>query len=165
MSLPAYMFLYDENGMLLNNGSAGLGREGAVEILSSSYGVSQPVDAYTGRITGTRHHEPYILHKDVDKLSPFLVVCVCEGRRLKKAEIRYYEINDAGIEREIYRVTMEGVVITYVNANHTYIPGSNKHNMIETVGLRYNSIEWLYLDGTIRYSDAWSKPLPVQEKK
>lgn len=165
MSLPAYMFLYDENGMLLNSGSHNVRREGAVEILSSSYGVSQPVDSWMGRMTGTRQHEPYILHKDIDKLSPFLAICVCENRRLKKVEIKYYEINDAGIEKEIYRVTMEDVVIATVNANHTFIPGSNKHNMIETVGLRYNSIEWLYLDGMIKYSDAWSKPVPVQDNK
>lgn len=50
MSLPAYLFLYDENGMLLNGGGLSLGREGAIEVMSSSYGVSQPVDANTGRM-------------------------------------------------------------------------------------------------------------------
>lgn len=165
MSLPGYLFLYDENGMLLNSGSLNLGREGAIEVLSSSYGVSQSVDSHTGRMTGSRQHEPYIIHKDIDKLSPLLAIYVCEGRKLQKAEIRYYETNDAGIEREAYRVKMEGVVIMSVNANHTYIPGSSKHNMIETVGLRYNSIEWLHLEGMIKYSDAWSKPTQGQEKK
>jgi len=165
MSLPAYLFLYDENGMLLSSGSLNQRREGAIEVLSSSYGVSQPVDAHTGRMTGTRQHEPYIIHKDIDKLSPLLAIYVCEGRRLQKAEVKYYEINDAGIEREVYRVTMDSVVIMSVNANHTYIPGSNKHNIIETVGLRYNGIEWFYLDGMIKYSDAWSKPVSKQDKK
>lgn len=164
MSLPAYLFLYDENGMLLNGGSLALGREGAVEVMSSSYGVSQTVDTHTGRITGTRQHAPYIIHKQVNKLSPYLAICICEGRRLQKAEIKYYEINAAGIEREIYRVTMEGVVIMSVNANHTYIPGTNSHNMIETVSLCYNSIEWYYLDGVIKYADAWTKPAPQQQK-
>ncbi len=165
MSLPAYLFLYDENGMLLNSGSRSLGREGAIEVLSSSYGVSQPVDPHTGRMSGTRQHEPYIIHKDIDKLSPLLAIYVCEGHRLQKAEIRYYEINDAGIEREVYRVTMQNVVIMSVNANHTYIPGSNKHNMIETVGLRYSGIEWFFVDGMIKYSDTWSKPAQQQEKQ
>ncbi|HDR2628022.1 TPA: type VI secretion system tube protein Hcp [Enterobacter cancerogenus] len=160
MSLPAYLFLYDENGMLLNSGSMTLGREGAIEVLSSSYGVSLAVDPHTGRTGGTRQHEPYIIHKDIDKLSPLLALCVCQSRRMKKAEIRYYEINDAGIEREVYRVTMEDVIIMSVNANHTYIPGSKKHNMIETVGLRFNRIEWFYLDGVIKYDDAWSRPAP-----
>lgn len=165
MSLPAYLFLYDENGMLLNSGSLAIGREGAIEVLSSSYGVSQPVDTHTGRMTGTRRHDPYVIHKDIDKLSPLLAIFVCEGRRLKKAEIRYYETNDAGIEREVYRVTMDSVVIMYVNATHTYIPGSNRHNMIETVGLRYNGIEWFYLEGMIKYSDSWSKPVTESDQK
>lgn len=163
MSLPAYLFLYDENGRLLNGGSLSLGREGAIEVMSSHYGVSQPVDAHTGRMTGTRQHAPYVIHKHVDKLSPFLAVCVCESRRLQKAEIRYYETDEAGIEREIYRVTMDDVVIAYVNASHTYIPGSRSPNMLETVGLRYNRIEWFYLDGMIKYDDAWSRPSPSQQ--
>lgn len=165
MSLPAYLFLYDENGMLLNGGCVSAGREGAIEVLSSSYGISQPVDRNTGRMSGTRQHEPYVIHKDIDKLSPLLAICVCEGRRLKKAEIRYYETTEAGVECEAFRVTMGDVVVAYVNANHTYIPGSNRHNMIEAVGLRFNSIEWFWLQGMIKYSDAWSKPAPQQQAR
>jgi type VI secretion system secreted protein Hcp len=37
--------------------------------------------------------------------------------------------------------------------------------MIETVGLRFNSIEWFWLQGMIKYSDAWSKPAPQQQAK
>ena len=51
-----------------------------------------------------------------------------------------------------------------VNANHTYIPGTNSHNMIETIGLRYSGIEWYYLDGVIKYADDWSKPAPQQQQ-
>jgi len=165
MSLPAYLFLYDENGMLLNGGGLSLGREGAIEVMSSSYGVSQPVDVNTGRMGGVRQHAPYIIHKQIDKLSPMLANCVCQGRRLKKATISYYEINDAGVEREVYRVTMTDIVIQFVNANHTYIPGSSSPNMLESVGLRYNMIEWFFVDGMIKYSDTWSKPAQQQEKQ
>ncbi len=94
-----------------------------------------------------------------------LANCVCQGRRLKKAAISYYEINDAGVEREVYRVTMTDVVIQFVNANHTYIPGSSSPNMLESVGLRYNMIEWFFVDGMIKYSDTWSKPAQQQEKQ
>lgn len=156
MSLPAYLFLYDENGGLLNGGSLASGREGAIEVMSSSYGVTQPVDPHTGRVNGCRKHEAFVIHKVVDKLSPLFAVCVCHARRLQKAEVKYYEINHAGIEQEVYRITMEGVVIMSVNAAHTYIPGSKNHNMIETVSLRFNRIEWHYLDGMIKYGDAWS---------
>lgn len=50
MSLPAYLFLYDENGMQLKGECLALGRDGAVEVMSSSYGISQPVDPHTGRM-------------------------------------------------------------------------------------------------------------------
>lgn len=39
MSLPAYLKLYDENGMLMNDSGLSLGREGAIEVMSSNYGV------------------------------------------------------------------------------------------------------------------------------
>lgn len=162
MSLPAYMFLYDENGMLVSGGCTALGREGAIEVMSSSYGVHQNVDSHTGNMTGTRQHSPFVIHKQIDKISPYLAVCVCESKRLQKAEIRYYEINEAGIEREVYRINLESVVVMGVSANHTYIPGSNNPNMLETVSFRPKGIEWFYLEGMIKYGDSWMKK---EEKK
>lgn len=162
MSLPAYMFLYDENGMLVSGGCTALGREGAIEVMSSSYGVHQNVDSHTGSMTGTRQHSPFVIHKQIDKISPYLAVCVCESKRLQKAEIRYYEINEAGIEREVYRINLESVVVMGVSANHTYIPGSNNPNMLETVSFRSRGIEWFYLEGMIKYGDLWMKK---EEKK
>jgi len=58
---------------------------------------------HTGRMGGTRQHAPYAIHKQVNKLSPFLSNCICEGRRLQKAEIKYYAKNEAGVEREIFK--------------------------------------------------------------
>lgn len=165
MSLPAYMYLYDENGMLVNGDCTAPGREGAIEVMSSSYGVAQPVDSNTGSMTGTRQHSAFTLHKQIDKLSPYLAICVCESRRLQKAEIKYYETDAAGIEREVYRVTLDSIVIMYVNAAHTYIPGSNSPNMIETVGISFRGIEWFYLEGMIKYSDSWMKPQERQQKQ
>ena len=157
MSLPAYLFLYDENGMLVSGGCTALGREGSTEVMSSNYSVSQTIDSNTGSMAGTRQHSPYVIHKQIDKLSPYLAVCVCEGRRLQKAEIRYYETTDAGIEREIYRVTLESIVIMAVNCSHTYIPGSNSPNMLETIAIRFRGIEWFNLTGMIKYADLWMK--------
>ena len=136
--------------MLVNGGSLILGREGATEVMSSSYVVSQGVDSNTGSMTGTRQHSPYIIHKQIDKISPYLAVCVCESRRLQKAEIRYYNINEAGMEYEIYRVTMESVVIMSVSVNHKYTPGSNSPNMHESVAIRFRGIEWHYIEGVIK---------------
>jgi len=164
MSLPAYAYLYDENGVLIAGNCKALGREGAIEVMSSSYGVGQPVDSCTGRMTGCRQHDAFVIHKQIDKVSPFLANAVCLSRRLSKVVIHYYEVNDAGIECELYRVTLDDVCVMFVNAAHSYVPGSHVPNMLENVGFRFNRIEWFYLDGFIKYDDAWSRPQQPAQK-
>ncbi len=158
MSLPAYLFLYDENGTQVQGNCVMPGREGAIEIMNSSYGVKQSVDGHTGNMTGTRQHDPVVLHKQLDRISPWLAVAVCESKRLQKAVIKYYEIADAGIETEIYTITLDSVVIAAVEFTHVYYPGSSAPNMHEVVKLRSRSIEWHYVKSNIKYSDAWLKP-------
>lgn len=81
MSLPAYLFLYDENGMQINGGCTALGREGAIEVMNSSYGIRVGVDSHTGSLTGTRQYDPLIIHKQLDKTSPYLANAISESRR------------------------------------------------------------------------------------
>jgi type VI secretion system secreted protein Hcp len=158
MSLPAYLFLYDENGMLVAGECTAFGRLGAIEVVNSSYGVRQRVDSCTGSMTGTRQHDPVIIHKQLDKVSPYLAIAVCESRRLQKAVIKYYETSEAGLEEEIYNITLESVVIASVDFTHVYYPGSSSPNMHEVVGLGFRGIEWNYIRGNIKYDDAWMKP-------
>lgn len=163
MSLPAYLFLYDENGMQVEGICMALGREGAIEVMNSSYGVRQPVDSNTGSMTGCRQHSPVIIHKQLDKVSPFFAIAVCEQKRFKKAVLKYYEIIEAGIEEEIYNITLEDVVVSSVDFTHTYYPGSSTPNMHEVVGLRFRGIEWRHVRGNIKYDDAWMKPAKQKE--
>jgi len=39
MSIPAYLWLYDQNGVLIKGGSEVLNREGAIEIQSFTHGL------------------------------------------------------------------------------------------------------------------------------
>ncbi|HEY1845046.1 MAG TPA: type VI secretion system tube protein Hcp [Buttiauxella sp.] len=95
------------------------------------------------------------LLKHVLKVRPYLANAVCRGKRHQKAEIKYFAINDndAGIERETYRASLESVVIMSVNEYHTDIPGSGSPNMIEAVALRYQAIERFGLDGIWGFLD------------
>lgn len=165
MSLPAYLFLYDENGMQIPGDCVAPGREGAIEVMNSSYGVRQPVDSNTGSMTGCRQHSPVVIHKQLDKTSPYFAIAVCEQKRLQKAVLKYYEIMEAGIESEIYNITLEGVVVSSVDFTHVYYPGSSSPNMHEVVGLRFRGIEWNYVRGNIKYDDAWMKPAKNEKQK
>ncbi|ENQ3036369.1 type VI secretion system tube protein Hcp [Salmonella enterica subsp. enterica serovar Newport] len=165
MSLPAYLFLYDENGVQIKGSCTALGREGAIEVMNTQHGITLPTDPHTGSMTGTRQHEPVIMSKEVDKSSPYLFDFVCSCKRLKTAIIRFYAINDAGVEFEIYNITLDSVVISSVVFNHAYIPGSTTPNMTEVVKLRYRGIAWNYLLGNIKKEDYWGKELEKKSEK
>lgn len=105
------------------------------------------------------------VHKQLDKVSPDLAVAVCEGKRLQKAVIKYYETIEAGIEVEIYNITLEDVVISSVDFTHVNYPGSSSPNMHEVVGLRFRDIEWNYVRGNIKYNDAWMKPAKKEQQQ
>nr|WP_159465306.1 type VI secretion system tube protein TssD [Scandinavium goeteborgense] len=165
MSLPAYMYIYDENGTQIRGICMALGREGAIEIMNSNYGVYQNTCSNTGKLMGSRQHQGFVLHKEIDKTSPYFAVAVCQSRRLQKAVIHYYDINEAGIEYEIYRVTLNSLVIMSVNASHAYMPGSHTSGMLENIVISYAGIEWFYLEGNIKYDDDWSKPVGYNQQR
>jgi type VI secretion system secreted protein Hcp len=99
------------------------------------------------QLMGAREHGAFNIHKQIDKTSPYFANALCQSKRLKKAVIHYYDVNDAGFEFEVYRVTLDSIVIMSVDAAHTWVPGSRGHNMLESIGIRYHGIEWFYLDG------------------
>lgn len=159
MSLPAYLFLYDENDIQVKGSCIALGREGAIEVMNTQHGVTLPTDPHTGSMTGTRMHDPVIISKEVDKSSPYLFDFICSSKRLKTAIIRFYAINNSGVELEVYNIRLDSVVVSSVVFNHSYIPGSINPNMTEVVNLRYRGIEWNYLPGNIKADDFWNKEL------
>lgn len=159
MSLPAYMYIYDENGQQIKGSCQALGRVGAIEIMNSGYSMNHLTCSNTGKLMGARQHNGFTLHKEIDKTSPFFAVALCQSRRLQKAVIHYYDIDDAGIEYEIYRITLDSIVIMSLNATHAYVPNSHTCGMIENITIRYAGIEWFYLQGNIKYEDDWRRPI------
>lgn len=165
MSLPAYMYIYDENGQHIKGSCMALGREGAIEIMNSSYGMSQITCANTGKLMGSRQHNPFTLHKEIDNTSPFFAVAVCQSKRLQRAVIHYYDINEAGVEYEIYRITLNSIVVMSVSAVHACMPGSHSSGMMENIAISYSGIEWFYLAGHIKYDDDWSRPVGYNQQQ
>jgi Hemolysin-coregulated protein (uncharacterized) len=63
-----------------------------------SHGINLPVDGLNGRITGTRQHSSMMIEKEVDSSTPYLYKAAATGQTLKSAELRFYNISDAGQE-------------------------------------------------------------------
>ncbi|MBT1649166.1 Hcp family type VI secretion system effector, partial [Klebsiella pneumoniae] len=87
MSIPAHLWLEDENGSPILGSCLMPLRLGSIELKSFSHGVTIPVDPNWGKLTGTRIHQPVTIVKEFDQTTPLLYRAVCEGRTMKKATI------------------------------------------------------------------------------
>lgn len=155
MSNPAYLWLTDENGSPIVGGCCVLGRVGSIEIKSLSHHMTIPADSHTGKLTGTRIHTPILIQKEFDRVTPLLYRAISRGSTLKSAEIKMYQTVDAGREVEYFNIYMENVKITGITPS--LHPGSGTGTHLENIELRYESIQWKYVDGNIVFKDSWNE--------
>lgn len=79
MSVPAYIWLYNSTGTLIQGGSNVLLREGAIEMQSFNHGIHIPYDNNFGKLTGTRVHDRLSFTKEPSlsvlswRMRPFLL--------------------------------------------------------------------------------------------
>lgn len=73
MAIPVYMHLTDDAGNIIKGSVDIDGRENAIEVLGLHHGVSLPVDDANGRPTGTRSHLAYLIEKETDTSTPYLI--------------------------------------------------------------------------------------------
>ncbi|HHQ6236914.1 TPA: Hcp family type VI secretion system effector [Klebsiella pneumoniae] len=158
MPIPANMWLKDDGGADIKGSVDVKDREGSIEIIGLSHGLSLPIDTASGKITGSRQHSAMLIEKEIDSSSPYFNRAVATGQTLKSAEIRFYKINDAGQEVCYYIILLENVKVASVN---TAIPNaklsSSQINHVETISLNYEKITWHYVDGNVQFADAWNE--------
>lgn len=155
MSNPAHLWLTDENGSPIIGGCGVLGREGSIEVKSLSHHLTIPTDRNTGKLTGTRIHTPILFQKEFDRVTPLLARAICRGVTLKTAEFKLYHIIEAGFEVEYFNILLENVKVTSLTPN--LHPGAATGKHIENIELRYESIQWKYVDGNIIFKDSWNE--------
>ncbi|MDR3427003.1 Hcp family type VI secretion system effector [Silvimonas sp.] len=159
MAIPAYMWLKDDGGADIKGSVTVQGREGSVEVVEFTHGVRIPTDGNTGKLTGTRVHEPLVFFKETDASSPYLYKAVTSGQTLKSVEIKWYKIDDAGNEVEYFNTKLDNVKVVGVSPvmHNIKEPGKEKYNHLEKVEMRYEKITWAYKDGNIIHSDSWTE--------
>lgn len=155
MSVPAHLWLEDENGSPIVGSCTMPTRLGSIELNTVMHNITIPVDQHTGRLTGTRVHTPISVQKEFDRTTPVLFRALCQARTLKSATIRMYRINDAGIEVEYFNITLENVKISSISP--ALLPGGHASTHLENIELRYETITWKYVDGNIVFKDGWNE--------
>lgn len=157
MAIPIYLWLTDDAGNLVKGAVDVKDREHSIEIVEFMHAVELPTDDLTGKITGRRIHGDYAFIKATDSSSPYLFNALSFGKNFKKAEFKFYRINNNGMEEEYFRTTLENAHVTEITPFMLDIksPWFEKHTHHEAVLLGYEKITWHYLDGNIIHSDSW----------
>lgn len=155
MSNTAYLWLTDENNSPIVGSSLVSGRIGAIELKSLTHHLYIPVDGNTGKLTGTRVHSPIVFQKEFDRVTPFLYKALSEGKTLSSATFRLYAILESGLESDYFNIILGNVKVVGITPN--LFAGGVTGAHIETVQVRYESIEWKYCTGNIIFKDSWNE--------
>ncbi|MBN2719182.1 MAG: type VI secretion system tube protein Hcp [Deltaproteobacteria bacterium] len=136
------------------------GREESIQILSLKHTVEIPVDVKDATATGTRRHGAMTLVANIDAATPLMMECVCTSKTIPTVEIKYFNINDEGLEQNYYTIKMEKVRVT--KATHWYpnVDDETTKNYKDMIDyeLRYDKITWMYTDGNKEFADTWLAP-------
>ena len=159
MAIPGYMFITDDQGNNVNGTVKVKGREKSMEVLSCLHEVRIPTDADTGRLTGTRKHEPFTIVKEFDSGTPVLNKACSSGKTLNQVKVSWYKINDKGAEEEYFRHTLTNAKVVSVKPIVQDVKADSKerYGHLEQVAFRYVKIQWEYLDGNISTYDEWTE--------
>ncbi|MBN3763880.1 type VI secretion system tube protein TssD [Burkholderia sp. Ac-20365] len=158
MAIPLHLWLKDESGAEIRGSSQVAEREGSIEVLSLTHGIHADTDHSTGKLMGGRSHRPLTIEKELDRSSPLLYMAIARGTTLQSAELKWYRINDSGREEEYFNILLRHVKIVSVTPKVLNIKeqASVHRNHFEVVEFRYGEITWCYLDGNLKFKDAWN---------
>jgi type VI secretion system secreted protein Hcp len=153
-ALNSYMWIKDESGTDIKGSVSIAGREGSVAVVALDHDVYIPVDPTTNQLSGTRRHDPFVFTKYIDAATVYLNKAVCEGQTYSQVEIKSYQVDNSGVEKEFYRCVLENVkVIKVAPVLSSVFNSKKKVAPMEQISLVYQKITWTYVDGNIQYSD------------
>lgn len=154
MPLPAYMEI---DGI---QGSCDVqGRNGNVEVVGFNHEVYMPSDRKDGSATGTRVHKDLVIIKNYDKASPTLYQYLCNGKIIPSAKLKWYKIDEQGVEKEYFNHMLQDARITSIRPYMPDVdnPANEQYKHMEEVSFRYEKITWKFLEGNVEFQDSWKE--------
>jgi len=154
MSVPSYIKIEGIPGSVNI-----IGREETIQVLAFDHKIHIPVNRKDGHSVAARIHDDFVFTKNIDKASPSLYNCLCNGNVIPKVELFWYEIKPTGSEEIYFTHILENVRIISIN---TIMPDANnqkneQNKHMERIALRYEKITWRFEEGNIEYSDSWKE--------
>jgi type VI secretion system secreted protein Hcp len=139
---------------------------GSCTVLEFSQKIKLPTDSSTGQVTGSRMYEPFMILKEIDKLTPFMFQYCAEGQVFKSVVISLYEIAEAtGKETVYFKYTLTNARVIEVEDMMPSSVETAKLTVahLERIHLVAESAEWEHVKASTLFSDQgfFSFKLPV----
>jgi len=138
------------------------GREDTVILYQLNHMIEQPRDKHTGRATGKRVHNPFVLLKEIDKATPLLMQALVTNELLT-VKFEFYRPNPEGdgTEEQFYMIELEGAnLISFAGElPNTLGKETSAYPPLESLQLAYRKIIVTYQTDGVSAEDDWHAPV------
>jgi type VI secretion system secreted protein Hcp len=159
MPAHVYVTMMGQKSGQINGDSSVRGREGNIEVMQFDHGIHKPTDPHTGQPTGLRVHSPLVLWKAMDKSSPLLYQVLCTGETLNEVNIKLYETDPSGGEKQRFNIKLENAHVTEMKSFMPSTRDSEREHYAyhESVSIVYEKITWEDKANQTVATDDWTQ--------
>ncbi len=128
---------------------------GSCTVLEFSQKIKLPTNT-NGEVTGSRIYEPFMVLKEIDKLTPFMYQYCAEGQVFQSVVISLYEIAEAtGKETVYFKYTLTNARVIEVEDMMPSSAETSKMDIahLERIHLVAESAEWEHVKASTLFSD------------
>jgi type VI secretion system secreted protein Hcp len=133
-------------------------REDTTKVFELKHGVAQPRDKHTGRSTGKRIHQPFVVLKELDACSPLLYQALCTNE-LMTVTFRFYRPNPDGDgkEEQFFTVVIEEANLTSYEGKLPFTLGEDTDALppLEELVFSYRKVRITEERNGVEYEDYW----------
>lgn len=162
MSMPIHMTIEGQSQGTITSACCEMeGREDTVVLFQLGHTIEQPRDKHTGRATGKRVHNPFVVIKEIDKATPLLMQALVTNELLT-VKFEWYRPNPDGdgTEEQFYLIELVDANLISFSGELPNTLGKETSNYppLETLQLAYRKIMVTYQTDSVSAEDDWHAP-------
>jgi type VI secretion system secreted protein Hcp len=134
--------------------------EDRVTVFAFGSGTVVPRDMASGVATGTRHHQPVVFTKLVDRASPQLAQALAQNELLDEVVFEFYRNDPGGMPKpqQFYKITYKDCTIVEIRdyTPLTINPQNNFFGNMEDVSFTFKHVKWEHLGASTSGEDNYA---------
>jgi len=115
--------------------------EGLIPVYDVKHSIEVPIDAVTGRVSGTTRYSPLTIVKHVDKSSPLLMKMCSTGEVSTKFILTFFRHGSDGRDEHFYTIELEDALITNIATRN--FEENKQYQLVEEITFTYTKIIWI----------------------